>query len=253
MYQGHVTMTTSVGVGAAVMATKRIGILGGSSDQATADYYRRLNETTNKRYGGWNTAELIVTSMNFAFSADCVRNGRWDDMAAYLADRAVTLEKGGADFYLWVSNTLHRVADQFAGAVSIPFLHIVDPTALAIRDAGLKNVALLGTKPMMSTDHVKRRYTEKFGIEIMVPEPSEQDRVDTIIFDDLCRGRFTAPAKFEYLEIADRPRARGAEGLILGCTEIPLQIEQVDRPSFPMFDTTGLHVDAAVEMASGVD
>jgi aspartate racemase len=249
---GDLEVTSNVDGDTAVVVSKRIGILGGSSDQATADYYRRFNEATNRRFGGWNTADLVITSMNFAFSVDCVRNERWDDMAAYLADRAVALEKSGADFYLCVSNTLHRVADRFTSAVSIPFLHIVDPTARAIRDAGLRKVALLGTKAMMSTDHVKRRYTEKFGIEIMVPEPSEQDRVDEIIFDDLCRGRFPASAKFAYLEITDRLRDRGAEGIILGCTEIPLLMKQSDRPSIPMFDTTELHVEAAVAMASAI-
>jgi aspartate racemase len=228
---------------------KRIGILGGSSDQATADYYRRLNKAVNDRLGGWNTAELIITSMNFAFSADCVKNERWDAMGAYLADRAAALERGGADLMICVSNTLHRVADRFTAGRSIPLLHIVDPTAAAIRAAGLTRIALLGTKPVMATDHLKRRYTARFGIEIMVPEPPEQTIVDDIIFDELCRGQFTPAAKRAYLEIIDDLGSRGAQGVILGCTEIPLLVGQADRPDLPMFDTTGLHVEAAVEMA----
>src|SRR4051812_30703084 len=157
-----------------VAATKRIGLLGGSSDQATADYYRRLNAAANARYGGWNTPELLVSSMNFAFSEDCVRNDRWDDVAAYLAERAVALERAGAGLLLCLSNTLHRVADEFTRDLTIPFLHIVDPTALAIREAGLRRVALLGTKSTMSADLPKRRYTDLHGIEIAVPEPDEQ-------------------------------------------------------------------------------
>jgi aspartate racemase len=230
---------------------KRIGILGGSSDQATADYYRRFNAAANERFGGWNTAELIISSMNFAFSRDCALNGRWDDMAAYLSDRAMALERAGAGLLLCVSNTLHRVADAFTSRISIPFLHIVDPTAVAILDAGLKRVALLGTKTVMATDDLKSRYANRFGIDILVPMPDEQDVVDRIIFDELCRAQFTSASKAIYLDIVDKLHARGADGVILGCTEIPLLIDQRDRPSLPMFDTAGLHVAAALKIAVG--
>ncbi len=228
---------------------KRIGILGGSSDQATADYYRRLNEAVNNRLGGWNTAELLISSMNFAFSADCVRNDRWDAVGAYLADRARALEGAGADLLICVSNTLHRVADQFTAGLGIPFLHIVDPTGEAIRRAGLTRVGLLGTKSVMATDFLKRRYAERFGIEIQTPTEDEQDVVDHVIFDELCRGVFSPEAKRRYLHIIDGLQRRGVQGVILGCTEIPILIGQKDRPTFPMFDTTGLHVQAAVAFA----
>lgn len=233
-----------------IQIMKRIGILGGSSDQATADYYRRLNKAANERFGGWNTAELVISSMNFAFSAECVRDDRWNELAAYLSERAAALERAGAEILICVSNTLHRVADSFTSVVTIPFLHIVDPTAQAILQAGLRRVGLLGTKPVMATDHVKKRYTDLFGIEIIVPEAEEQDVIDQIIFDELCRGQFLASSKARYLEIADRLNKRGAEGVILGCTEIPLLITQADRPSLPLFDTTGLHVEAALDMAA---
>jgi len=224
---------------------KRIGVLGGSSDQATADYYRRLNN----RLGGWNTAELLISSMNFAFSADCVRNDRWDAVGAYLADRAQALERAGADLLICVSNTLHRVADQFTEGLRIPFLHIVDPTGEAIRRAGLTRVGLLGTKSVMATDFLKRRYADRFGVEIQTPTEDEQDLVDRVIFDELCRGVFSPEAKAAYLGVIDDLQRRGAQGVILGCTEIPLLVRQDDRPSFPMIDTTGLHVEAAVEFA----
>lgn len=228
---------------------KRIGILGGSSDQATAEYYRRLNLGVNRRLGGWNTAEVLISSMNFALSEDWVRRGDWDAAAQYLAGRAAALERAGADFLLCVSNTLHRVADRFTAPLTIPFLHIVDPTAAAIGAAGLKRVGLLGTKPVMATDFIRRRYAERFGIEILVPPPADQDELDRIIFDELCRGRFLPEAKARYLACVDALMTRGAAGVILGCTEIPLLIGQHDRPAVPMFDTVQLHVDAALELA----
>lgn len=228
---------------------KRIGILGGSSDQATADYYRRLNAATNERLGGWNTAEVLISSMNFALAERWVRNAQWDEAGAYLADRASALERAGADVLLCVSNTLHRMEHAFTRGLSIPFLHIVDPTANAIRAQGLARVALLGTKPVMAEDYIKRRYAERHGVEAISPTPDEQGVVDRIIFDELCKGRFLPESKATYLAIVDRMRAAGAQGVILGCTEIPLLISQPDRPDFPMFDTAGLHVAAAVDFA----
>ena len=226
-----------------------IGILGGSSDQATADYYRRLNDAVRDRLGGWNTAELIINSLNFALAERWVRNGQWDEAATSLGARAKALEAAGAEILICVSNTLHRVADAFTSGLGIPFVHIVDPTAEAIRAAGLRRVALLGTKPVMATDYLKRRYAERFGIEILVPDSSQQDEVDRIIFDELCRGRFMPESKALYLAIVDQLRGRGAEGVILGCTEIPLLISQHDRPEIPMFDTAALHVNAVVQLA----
>ena len=230
---------------------KRIGILGGSSDQATADYYRRLNAAVNVRLGGWNTAELLINSMNFAFVTDCIRQERWNEVGAYLTERSLALQQAGCDLLLCVSNTLHRMAPMFTAGLSIPFLHIVDPTARAIRAQGLTRVALFGTRPVMAGDFIKLHYAERYGIKILAPTPDEQNTIDRIIFDELCKGRFTKEARGIYLSIADRMHAAGAEGLILGCTEIPLLIGQADRPDFPMFDTVALHVEAAVNFALG--
>jgi aspartate racemase len=228
---------------------KTIGILGGSSDQATAEYYSRINKSVNARLGGWHTGQVLIYSMDFATSEHFVRNNLWDEAAAFLADKAQRLERAGAELLICVSNTLHRVADRVVSAVGVPFLHIVDPTAQAIRSAGLARVALLGTKPVMSLDYLKRRYRERFGIEILVPPALQQDQLDRIIFDELCRGVFSDSGKAAYLDAIDALRARGAEGVILGCTEIPLLVAQQDRPDFPMFNTLALHVEAAVEMA----
>jgi aspartate racemase len=226
-----------------------IGILGGSSDQATADYYRKFNQATNERFGGWNTAELIISSMNFAFSRKCALEGRWGEMARYLSARALALEGAGAEILICVSNTLHKLADEFTRGISIPFVHIVDPTARAILDMGLRRVALLGTKTTMSENHLKLRYADRFGIEVIVPQPKEQDFVDRIIFDELCRGQFKPASKAVCLDLIDKLHAEGAEGIVLGCTEIPLLIRQQDRPELPLFDTAGLHVSAALAMA----
>jgi aspartate racemase len=228
---------------------KRIGILGGSSDQATAEYYRRLNAAVNARLGGWNTAEVLISSMNFALAEQWVRAADWDAAGRYLAGRAAALEQGGCDLFLCASNTLHRVADAFTAGRSIPFLHVADPTGAEIRARGLSRVALLGTRPVMATDYMKRHYRERFGIEVLVPDEAEQLDVDRIIFDELCRGRFLAQSKARYLAIIDRLAAGGAEGVILGCTEIPLLISQQDRPALPFLDTVELHVAAAVGLA----
>lgn len=228
---------------------KRIGILGGSSDQATADYYRRLNRAVNERLAGFNTAELVISSMNFALAERWVRSGDWDAAAEYLTGRARALEAAGADLLICVSNTLHRVQERFTAGLGIPFLHIVDPTATAIRAAGMSRVGILGTKPVMSTDYLKRRYLENFGVTLLVPSAPEQHEIDRIIFDELCRGEFLPASKQRYLAAVDALMAAGAEGVILGCTEIPLLIGPADRPAVRMFDTVELHVAAAVERA----
>ncbi|MEH3116387.1 MAG: amino acid racemase [Methylorubrum populi] len=236
---------------ATVGRLKRIGILGGSSDQATVDYYVRTNKAIKDRLGGFNTAEILLSSMNFAFSAKCVIEGLWDELGAYLADRAVALERGGADLIICVSNTLHKTAPTFMAGVDIPLLHIVDPTARAIRRQGLKKVGLLGTKPVMSGTHVSSRYEALFGIETIAPDVAGQDVVDRVIFDELCAGVFTEASRTAYLDVISGLERRGAEGVILGCTEIPLLLKQEHRPDFPMFDTTELHVENAVDFALG--
>jgi aspartate racemase len=227
----------------------RIGILGGSSDQATTDYYTRLNRAVNARAGGWNTAELLISSMNFAFSADCVKHEKWDAVGEYLAERAKALELGGADVLMCVSNTLHKVAPVFMSGVRIPLLHIVDPTARAIRARGMKRVALLGTKAVMSGTHITERHARLFEVEAVPPGAADQDAIDRIIFDELCRGIIRPESRIRYLDVVDRMRGQGCEGVILGCSEIPLLIGQADRPEFPMFDATALHVAELVDFA----
>lgn len=228
---------------------KIIGVLGGSSDQATADYYRRLNAAANARLGGINTAEVLISSMNFRRASEAIRGGRWDEMGAYLADHARALEAAGAQILLCVSNSLHRLAPVFTRGLTIPFLHIVDPTAAAINARGFQRAAFVGTKAAMTDAVLHGRYAEKFGIALTVPPASELDELDRIIFDELCAGQCRPESKRLVLEVAARMHREGAECFILGCTELPLLVGQADLPQLPMFDTAGLHVEAAVDYA----
>jgi aspartate racemase len=228
---------------------KVIGLLGGMSDRATAEYYRMINAGVNRRLGGWDIAEIVIQSVNFGNIEHFVRHEKWQEAGDYLAAKAVGAERAGADMLLCASNTLHRVVDRITGGISIPFIHIADPTGRAIRAAGLTRVALLGTKPTMAADFFKKHYGAHHGVEILVPEEEEQRRVDRIIFDELVRNVMTEESKRYYLEVCRRLQAAGAQGVILGCTEIFLLIDQDNLPGLPVFDTTALHVEAAVEFA----
>lgn len=228
---------------------KVIGILGGMSNQATAEYYRLINERVNERLGGWHTAEVIINSVNFGNIERFVRQDEWDAAGRYLSAKAQGVEKAGADLLLCVSNTMHRVADAFTKDLSIPFLHIADPTGAAMKAKGVRRVGLLGTKPVMAADFLKQRYRDRFGIEVFAPLEEDQCTVDRIIFDELVRRDLRSQSKAEYLRIVGSLYKAGAEGVILGCTEIFLLISQPDWPELPMFDTTTLHAHAAVDFA----
>ena len=228
---------------------RTIGVLGGMSNQATAEYYRLINEAVNARLGGWNSAEVIISSVNFGRIERYVREDAWEEAGEYLAAKAQGLERAGAELLICVSNTMHRVAEVFTEGLNMPFLHIADPTGEAIGRLGLKRVAVLGTRPVMSAPYMKERYAMHFGIEVIVPDESEQAEVDRVIFDELVKRDLRPESKQRYLDVVDRLQTRGAEGVILGCTEIFLLISQDDRPDFPMFDTTALHVRRVVEEA----
>ncbi|MBP2232830.1 aspartate racemase [Azospirillum agricola] len=229
---------------------KIIGILGGMSDQATAEYYRLLNEGLNARYGGWDNGEIVIVSVNFGNIQHFVRQGEWESAERYLSGKVDALERAGADVILCMSNTMHRVVEPIMAARSTPFIHIADPTGEAIRAAGLTQVALLGTLATMRSETLRRRFQDRFGITLLTPDEADQTTVDRIIFDELVRRDLRPESKAEYLRIVDGLRGQGAQGVILGCTEIFLLIGQDDRPDFPVFDTTGLHVAAAVAFAT---
>ncbi|MBZ8134053.1 amino acid racemase [Afifella sp. IM 167] len=232
------------------LAQKTIGLLGGSSNVATGHYYRFLNQIVNERLGGWDIAETMIAGMNFGNIEAFLRADDWAALETYMARKVDGLIAAGADVLLSVSNTLHKPLEPILTTRKIDFIHIVDPTGEAIAKAGLKRVALFGTRPIMQLDYARRRYEEKFGLEILVPDEAEQVEIDRIIFDELVKDVVRPQSKARYLEIAARlQREAGAEGLILGCTEIFLLIDQPDRPDFPMFNTTRLHCEAAVDYA----
>lgn len=223
-----------------------IGILGGMSNQATGHYYSQLNDRLNAMYGGWDNGEIVIVSVNFGNIERFVRHGLWDEAKDYLDEKITRLEGAGSDVILCVSNTMHQVVAPLMEARSTPFIHIADPTGDAIKAAGLKKVALLGTLPVMNSLDVIKRFQEKYDVTIIMPDDSDKLIVDHIIFDQLVRGDLRAESKAEYLRIVETTRAQGAEGVILGCTEIFLLIDQTDLPGFPVFDTASLHIDAAV-------
>jgi aspartate racemase len=226
---------------------KTVGLIGGSTDIATAEYYRLLNTGFNKRRGGHNTGEIIINSMDCGQSVRFVKGGLWEEGAKYLNSKALSLERAGADFIMCCSNTWHGVANEFMKGVNIPLLHIMDATGEAIQAAKLTKVALVGTKLTMKTlvDEASKRY----GAEVIVPTDKEQDILDNIIFIELSKSLFTEKSKAIYLEVFEALRSRGAGGVVLGCTEISLLVKQADLPDFPMFDTLTLHVEAAISMA----
>jgi aspartate racemase len=228
---------------------KTIGVLGGMSNQATAEYYRLLNEGLNQRLGGWDNGEIVVVSANFGNIEHFVRTDDWDGASAYLSDKIDALERAGADVIVCVSNTMHRVVAPLMEGRKTPFIHIADPTGAAIRKAGLTRVGLLGTLSVMHSAPLRRHYHDRFGIDLLVPGEKDMAVIDHVIFDELVRRKLRPESKAEYLRIVDGLRAAGAQGVILGCTEIFLLIGQDDRPDFPMFDTTALHVAAAVAFA----
>lgn len=232
---------------------KTVGIIGGSTDLATAEYYKLINAGVREQLGGLHTGEIIINSMDLARSAHYVHNELWDEGGAYLHTKAQSLERAGADFLLVVSNTWHRAAPIFMRDVKIPLLHIADPTAEAIHAQGLKKVILLGTRATMGTPYLIEQFRDR-GVEVVVPTGEEQQYIDDVIFKEISFWKFTEEAKEGYLKIIDRLVAEeGAQGVILGCTEIPLLIKQEHRPEVPMFDTLTLHARAAALRAVAED
>jgi aspartate racemase len=226
---------------------RTIGLIGGMSWESTAIYYQLANELVRDRLGGLHSARIVLTSVDFADIEELQASGDWDRAGKVLAAEAVRLEDAGADFLVLCTNTMHKVADQIEAATSLPLLHLGDVTADAVRAAGLDTVALLGTAFTMSQDFYRGRL-ESHGLRVLVPDEADQELIHRVIYDELCLGQVREESRRAYVDIVDRLLAQGAEGVILGCTEIELLVgpEDLAVPSFP---TTRLHVEAAVEQA----
>ena len=229
---------------------KTIGLIGGMSWESTATYYRLINEAVKQRLGGLHSAKVVLYSVDFAQVENMQNAGDWDGAGVLLAHAARSLESAGADFLLLCTNTMHKVAPAIQTAVHIPFLHIADPTAEAIKAAGFSSVGLLGTRFTMEQDFYTGRLREKYGLQVLVPDLPDRDIVHRVIYEELCLGRLVDASRDEYRRIIAALVSRGAEAIILGCTEISLLVEQQDS-AVPLFDTTRLHAHAAVEWALG--
>ena len=226
---------------------KTIGLLGGMSWESTELYYRLINEETKRRLGGLHSAPIAMVSVDFHEIEDYQRQGDWDAAAEALAGKARQIEMAGAEFLLICTNTMHRVAEEVQSAINIPLLHLADATATRINQTGTKTVGLLGTKFTMEQDFYKNRL-EQQGITVLVPTESDRAIVHQVIYDELCLGDVRDSSRSEYLRIIEELSARGAEGVIEGCTEIVMLVQQ-EHTSVPLFDTTSIHAQEAVAEA----
>ncbi|ALS75817.1 aspartate racemase [Planococcus rifietoensis] len=226
---------------------KTIGLIGGMSWESSAEYYRLLNEQVKQRLGGLHSAECLMYSVDFEEIERFQSQGKWEEAGERLADVARSLEKGGAELIVLCTNTMHKVISSIEEAVSVPVLHIADATAKEIRANHLHTVGLLGTKYTMEQDFYKERIADS-GIEVLIPEAAERDMINEIIFDELCLGKINESSKVKYQQAIQNLIDRGAQGIILGCTEIGLLIHDEDV-EVPLFDTARIHVKAAVEKA----
>ena len=228
---------------------KTLGLIGGMSWESTATYYRLLNEHAKAALGGLHSARLVLVSVDFAEVEALQACGDWDAAGALLARACRQLEAAGADAVVLCTNTMHKVAPAMQAATDLPFLHIGDATAAAIRAAGLDCVGLLGTRFTMEQDFYRARL-EARGIRVLVPEADDRATVHRIIYDELCLGDIRPTSRTAYLDIINRLAAAGARGVVLGCTEIPLLVSTGDT-ALPLFDTTALHARFAADFALG--
>ncbi len=226
---------------------KTIGLIGGLTWLSTLDYYRLLNEMVNQRLGGVEAGQIIVYSVNFGEIKVLTEAGQWDEIARQISGVAKKLEQAGADCILIGANTMHKIADEVQAAVTIPVIHIAEEVAASIQEKGLSRVALLGTKYTMQLDFYKNKLAAK-GISTIIPNEAEIEIINTAIYTEMGKGIFTPVTKAKFLGIIQRLISEGAEGIILGCTEIPILIKQEDC-TVPVFDTTRIHSQAAVRFA----
>jgi aspartate racemase len=227
---------------------KTIGLIGGMSWESTVDYYRYLNEGVKESLGGLSSAKIILYSYNFSEVEVMQHSGDWDGLTKDMVEKATKLQEAGADMIAICTNTMHKMAPDIEKAVNIPLIHIADAAGAIIKERGQKKVALLGTNFTMNGDFYKGRIKEKFDIEVIVPNEEDKQIVHNIIYDELCKGVIKEESKSKYIQIIEKLAREGAEGVILGCTEIPLLIKTGDT-SIPVYDTTKIHSDALLKEA----
>ncbi|MDT8836001.1 aspartate/glutamate racemase family protein [Paraburkholderia fungorum] len=231
---------------------KTIGVIGGMSWESSTEYYKLLNRHAKTRLGGHHNARSLMLTLDFAPIEASQRAGDWSALGAQLADAARQLERGGADLVILATNTMHRVYESIEQAIEVPFLHIADPTGDALRAAGIERVGLLGTRYTMEQAFYTGRLNERYGLETLVPDEAGRADVHRIIYDELCHGNVNDASRTVYQRVIEGLAARGAQAVILGCTEITLLIKPEDS-ALPVFDTTALHAQAAVEWAIGAE
>ncbi len=226
---------------------KTIGLIGGMSWESTALYYRIINEEVKARLGGLHSAKCILYSVDFDEIEHYQKTNDWKSAAETLARAAASLEKAGADFVVLCTNTMHRVADEIQASVGIPLLHIADATAEEILTKNIETIGLLGTRYTMEQEFYKSRLKEK-GIQVIIPEEKDRAVIQRVIYEELCVGKIIDESRGQFRRIIDSLVWRGAEGIILGCTEIGLMVKEEDS-RVPLFDTTRIHAEAAVDFA----
>ena len=227
---------------------KTIGLIGGMSWESTIPYYRIINQTVKQKLGGFHSAKVVLVSVDFHEIEALQRAGDWDGAADILVAAARSLQAAGADFLVICTNTMHKVAKAIEDAVALPLFHIADPTAHEIKRQGIQKIGLLGTRFTMEQDFYKQRLQIQHGLEVVVPISEDMDIVHRIIYHELCLGKIEDASRQEYRRIMQQLVEQGAQGIILGCTEISLLVSAADA-SVPLFDTTGLHASKAAEFA----
>lgn len=227
---------------------KTIGLIGGMSWESSLVYYRLINRNLNQRLGGLHSAQLLMHSVDFAPIEALQHAGDWDGAAGILIDAARRLEAGGADFFLIGTNTMHRVADEVSAAVEIPLLHIADATGAVLQENGVRRIGLLGTAFTMELEFYRNRIIDGFGIDVVVPELHDRQMVHDIIYQELCLGNVDPDSREVYLAVIDRMAEQQIDGIILGCTEIGMLVQQ-QHTEIPLYDTTAIHARRAVETA----
>jgi aspartate racemase len=227
---------------------KTIGLIGGMSWESSLEYYRIINETTKAQLGGLHSAQCLLYSVDFAEIENFQHEGRWEEAAQQMIAAAQSLERAGADFIVLCTNTMHKLADEIQANIHIPFLHIADATAQKIKVAGLSTVGLLGTRFTMEQDFYKGRLADRHGLKVIIPGEADREMVHRVIYAELCLGIVRPESRERFIQIMNSLVQAGAEGIILGCTEIELLVHDGDSP-VPLFPTARLHAIAAVERA----